>query len=151
MNPIYSRGSRLVKSRKGLSTSCCEGFPKTSKRRQKVQKGGWIGPEVSKPVGYDWDHILARRQRRRRRNIWQIPWWTVACYIRVPNQSWILNWTYSPFHSLISACPVIALYPFRPTRQASTPWNSKWSSRRLCGSQSKFLWDWVGIQTGEWW
>ena len=56
-----------MKSRKGLSTSRREGFPQSSKRQRKVQKGGWIGPEVSKPVGYDWDHILARRQRRRRR------------------------------------------------------------------------------------
>ena len=66
MNPIYSRSSRLVKSRKGLSTSGCEGLPKASKRRRKVQKGGWIGPEVSKPTGYDWGRILARRKRRRR-------------------------------------------------------------------------------------
>ena len=67
MNPVYSRSSRLVKSRKGLSALRREGFAQNSKRRRKVQRGGWIGPEVSKPVGYDWDHILARRQRRRRR------------------------------------------------------------------------------------
>ena len=47
--------------------SCFEGCSKASKRQRKVQKGGKIDPEVSKPVGYDWDHILARRQRRRRR------------------------------------------------------------------------------------
>ena len=53
MNPVYSRSSRLVKSRKGLSALRREGFAQASKRRRKIQKGGWIGPEVSKPVGYD--------------------------------------------------------------------------------------------------
>jgi len=55
MDPIYSRSSRLVKSKKGMSTSCCQGISKTLKRRRKVQKGGWIGPEVSKPIGCDWN------------------------------------------------------------------------------------------------
>ena len=63
MNPIYSRSSRLVKSRKGLSTSCCEGYSKASKRRRKVQKGGWISPEVSKPVSYDWEKTKEKKKK----------------------------------------------------------------------------------------
>ena len=69
MNPIYSRNSRLVKSRKGLPTSCCEGFSKTLKRRRKIQKGGWIGPEVSKPVGYDWDHNLSEKTKEKKKKM----------------------------------------------------------------------------------
>jgi hypothetical protein len=62
MNPIYSRRSGLIRSRKGV-TQYGEGFlqglllptllTKKLRRRKKVQKGGWISTEVSKPPGYD--------------------------------------------------------------------------------------------------
>ncbi len=76
MNPIYSRSSRLVKSRRGLVTQRGKGLTnnlllatltKTLKRRKKVQKGGWIGPEVSRPPGYDIVRTLQKGSKRRRK------------------------------------------------------------------------------------
>ena len=72
MNPIYSRHSRLICSRKGVTQhdeGFLQGLSKTKKqrRRRKVQKGGWISASVSQPPGYDQVRILQQQLRRKRR------------------------------------------------------------------------------------
>ena len=74
--PIYSRATRLVRSRRrGVGSQQGEGLdllPLThrlkKKRSKKLQKkGGWISSEVSKPPGYDLRRLLSKKRSKRRR------------------------------------------------------------------------------------
>ena len=74
MNPIYSRSSRLVRSKRAPVRQRGEGgIPLAvlayalSKSKGKVQKGGWIAPQVRKPPDYDWIQTLQKQRRRKRR------------------------------------------------------------------------------------
>ena len=74
--PIYSRTTRLVRSKqRGVGRQRGEGLNLPfltlatrlrKPRRKKLQKGGRISGEVSKPPGYDLSRLLTRRKRRRR-------------------------------------------------------------------------------------
>ena len=73
--PIYSRAIKLVRSkRRGVGRQEGEGlhllpFANRLKKRRskKLQKGGWISSEVSKPPGYDLRRLLSKKRSKRRR------------------------------------------------------------------------------------
>lgn len=70
MNPIYSRSSRLVKSKQGFARQRGEGKLLTLSSLlpgKKLQKGGWISSHVSKPPGYELVRSLLKKKRKKRR------------------------------------------------------------------------------------
>ena len=58
MEPVRSRPQTVVGD-KGLSRSL---------KWIKPQSGGWRGPAVAKPPGYDLAHLLARYKKRQNRS-----------------------------------------------------------------------------------